>query len=833
MSNQYIRMETPNIKESQTLNGYTAYEDWDVPLLLKLISSNLLRTTTIKKKHSLPMPYENERTQMCEVLRKLFIKEPKNVSFSNQQLYYFSQHLELFKTTLKVPYTYPKGQTIGRVYPVGYTGFTTTRKQIRHTFCRGKWVDIDISNAHPNLLNQMYQGRHKVLNDYCNNRSAYFDKLIEHFTVEGQRYLTDTDSCKSYFIICVLYGGTWNSWCAEEGLPSGVPVPDFHNELMGEMEIIHQDLLTKHSALWGEVSQKKEWNEEGCFMSLILQEQEHRCLSAMVEFATKEKLIAKNKKDKRVVLAYDGLQLIINPKINMAFLRKMEAFILEQTGYDLKLAFKDFNDGYTAEQLNFEITPDVEDNISECSIEKNSQYLEWKEKFEMDWCKIKNTACFMRTCYDGNGDFEKFILQTESQLSSAYRHQCYYIQSNKGGDPIRVSCIKEWLEDETMRCYDDAEVFPPPLICPPNKFNLWRPFLYDKDDMTTEHPDYDAVGVQMWCDHLKILCNHEQPVYEYVVCWVAHSIQQPAIKPECMISLVSDEGVGKNIFTSSLSSLYGAGKKLETPTPERECWGSFNSPMASCYLVVLSETDKRNTVGFEGKIKALITDPPLVINPKGKDQFIITSYHRLITNSNSADPTKTHKGDRRNLIIRCSDEKKGDEEYFSTLTERLKNNNTLRSIYACLKATDLSEWSFRKVPRTVYHDTIIEGNRPALEIFMEHFTMNHKDSETMELYGTQMLQHFRDWKGETGYAFDEKMSEGVLVKRLLTELKLPVDTITKLSRGKKGIKRSYNITKLKQRFNITEGGCLLTLNKNDVLDIESEDEEENYDDSDM
>jgi len=518
----------------------------------------------------------------------------------------------------------------------------------------------------------------------------------------------------------------------------------------------------------------------------------------------------------------------------MAFLRKMEAFILEQTGYDLKLAFKDFNDGFTAEQLNFEITPDEEDNISECSIEKNSQYLEWKEKFEMDWCKIKNTACFMRTCYDANGDFEKFILQTKTQLTSAYEHESYNIL-NKGGEPMRVSCIKEWLEDATMRCYDDAEVFPPPLICPPNKFNLWRPFLYDKDVMTTEHPDYDEVGVQMWCDHLKILCNHEQPVYEYVVNWVAHSIQQPAIKPECMISLVSDEGVGKNIFTSSLGSMYGAGKKLETPTPERECWGSFNSPMASCYFVVLSETDKRNTGGAEGKIKALITDYSLVINPKGKDQFIITSYHRMITNSNSADPTKTHKGDRRNLIIRCSDEKKGDEEYFTALTERLKNPNTLRSIYACLKATDLSEWSFRKVPRTVYHDTIIEGNRPALEIFMEHFTMNNKDNETMELYGTQMLQHFREWKAETGYAFDEKMSEGVLVKRLLTELKLPTDAIVKIGRGKKGIKRSYDISKLKQRFNITEGGCLLTLNKsNDVLDIESEDEEEeNYDDGDM
>jgi len=468
---------------------------------------------------------------------------------------------------------------------------------------------------------------------------------------------------------------------------------------------------------------------------------------------------------------------------------------------------------------------------------EDEEYLVWKENFEKEWCKIKNTACFMRTCHTATGVFEKFVLHTEKQLVSAYKHESYN-KASENGKSKKVCFVKEWLEDPNMLCYDDAEVYPPPLVCPPNKFNLWRPFDQD-DDMNPDHPDYDAEGVRMWCEHLKTLCNHEQPVYEYVSCWVAHSIQKPAEKPECMITFVSDEGIGKNIFTTSLSDIYGAGKKLETPCPERECWGSFNTPMASAYLVVLSETDKRNTAGADGKIKALITDPTLVINPKGKDQYGVVSYHRLITNSNTADPHKTHKGDRRNLIIRCSDEKKEDWGYFSTLSNRLKQRNTLRSIYACLKATDLSEWSFRNIPRTIYHETIIEGNRPALECFLENFTIKNRDTPYMDLYGTQMLQHFRKWKEDTGYSFDEKISEGVLVKRLLTELKLPADAITKLGRGSKGIKRRYDIVKLKQRFQI---GCGLQpysangtggLVENEVLergeDVESEDEGEDED----
>ena len=361
-------METQNIKASPTINGYTAYEEWDALTLIKLLwKDGLLQTTTIKKKHSAVLSkYENEWKQMCYVLKNLFIKEPKNLTFSKRQLYYFSQNLQLFKPCLKVLYTFCEGKNIGRVYPAGSLGFTNTRKEIRHTFCRDKWVDIDISNAHPNLLNQLYQGRHVRLNDYCQNRIKYFDMLKEHFTIDdGQQFLIDDDICKSYFIICVLYNGGWDSFCSSNGLPTGVPVPDFHNELMSELDNIYQDLLPKYPDLANQLSQEKDWNLQGSLISWICQEQERKCLEAMVDFATREKLISKTKKDRYVVLAYDGLQLIKNSKINALFLRKMETFIMEQTGYDLKLTTKPFDRGFTADELDFVIEepPPLDDDV--------------------------------------------------------------------------------------------------------------------------------------------------------------------------------------------------------------------------------------------------------------------------------------------------------------------------------------------------------------------------------------------------------------------------------------------------------------------------------------
>lgn len=468
---------------------------------------------------------------------------------------------------------------------------------------------------------------------------------------------------------------------------------------------------------------------------------------------------------------------------------------------------------------------------------KDEKYLVWKENFEKEWCKIKNTANFIRKVCNADGSFEKYVVQTEKQIRTAYNHEHYEKLDEDNGKKTKVKCVKEWLDDPDMLCYDDANMYPPPLVSPPNVLNLWRESPY-ANNWDYENPEtayeFDREGVQMWCDHLKVLCNHNKEIYDYVSCWVAHMFQKPCEKTTHIV-FISEEGAGKNVFLTSLGDLLGAGKVLSTSSPERDVWGSFNPLMINAFLVNLNEVDKRNASGAEGKIKELITEPTLNINSKGKDAFIITSIHRFITSTNTTDPTKTHGRDRRNVLVRCSDEKCDDFAYFKKLTERFKNPITLRSLYACFMKTDISEWNFRKIPRTEYHKIIIEGNRPPLETFMESFTINHMDKEYVDYYGKNMLELFRNWKNDTGYSFDEKISEGTLIKRILLELKLPEEAIKPLGRNGKGIKRRYDINLLKKRYGI--GVCLLNVNGNeliieedeagDIEEIEIEDEDEN------
>jgi phage/plasmid-associated DNA primase len=371
--------------------------------------------------------------------------------------------------------------------------------------------------------------------------------------------------------------------------------------------------------------------------------------------------------------------------------------------------------------------------------------------------------------------------------------------------------IHEWLKDPNMLCYEDAGVYPPPLVCPQNVFNLWKESPYETQPFTSaEDPEIDHEAVRAFCEHINILCNRDEQARDWLFSWLAHSLQKPSEKPEHAINLIGNQGIGKSTIINVFGKLYGAGKVLETQTPERDVWGSFNSPMTNAYLVVLSETDKRNANGSDGKIKALITDYPMFINPKGKDQFEVNSYHRVVQLTNSADPTKTSNDDRRNFILRCNDELKNNREYFDKLNEHLTRPNALRSIYWSFKIFDISSWNFRQVPKTEYHQTIIDNNRNPISIFLESFVMNHITESKMELTGTELLQEFRAWRDETGYKFSDGMNEGALVKKIKLESGIPKDAVVSGKRTNKGIKQNIDIDLLKTHLGL---GCMLKSKK--------------------
>jgi hypothetical protein len=315
----------------------------------------------------------------------------------------------------------------------------------------------------------------------------------------------------------------------------------------------------------------------------------------------------------------------------------------------------------------------------------------------------------------------------------------------------------------------------------------------------------------MILNHIKILCGNDEEVYSYFIKWVAQMVQYPAVKSICP-TLISKEGAGKTTLIQLLSKMLGSEKVFETATPSRDIWGDFNGRMANTFMVNLNELSKKETLESEGKIKALITDPKLTINNKGISQYDINSYHRFIITTNNEEPVNTTKDDRRKLIIRSSDEKIGDKEYFKTIYGYLENINVIKTCYEYFKSIpEMQDFNKIPMPQTEYQQNLKELSRSPIELWLVQLIYDNWNSENVEMLGSEANDCFKDFCKTNNITFDiNALKLGIRIKNM------NISGIEKGKHTRKGETKMYVIEKLKKHFKL--GSILLEEHNDDELD---------------
>ena len=514
-------------------------------------------------------------------------------------------------------------------------------------------------------------------------------------------------------------------------------------------------------------------------------------------------------------------------------------FIFENTGFKMKMEVKAFEE-WTIQYDLIETrramviadavdAPDVaivaEGDVAiaeEQSSNTDQAYLIWKERFERDHTKIINTANYFKRITEQlpNGDekFEGYKIFNKFDLINAYEHESYMKVNPETGKRKKTKFINEWIADATIQRKNDSKILPPPLYCPPNVLNLWKPSDYYGQDILETDERYDKKAVDMWLNHIKVMCDYDEPAYEYVINWFAHLLQRPAEKSTHLI-ITGKQGTGKTIALTPIKKIMG-GDYFETTSPERDVWGNFNTLMASSLLVVLSECDKRNAFGFENKIKGLIFDPELTINDKGIKPFVIQSFHRFITLTNSYDPVKLEDEERRNMIIKMSGEFKRNWDYFKSFADTWDDDNACLSLYSYLMKRDISKWNRKDIPHTEYHKQLVEFNQSPLDQFLAWLVSKDwkcDDNGYFSRFGSEVYSEFRKWREIFGGKYDVNGSAD-LMKKIYCSLDLPKDCLERGTRNKIGARTFFHLENLRKHYKVgeegkEEGKCLLDLSK--------------------
>ena len=701
------------------LHNLSLFEPINPVIFDKLMNSSLLMETWNKTNEK---DYENERHQLNEY--KKLIKKSSNKLAK--------------KEYAKVKYIKVKGMKFGRTNPVRGLGLHNIRREIRHTLAKEFLEDIDVKNAHPSMLYQILKSNKlefiaNHLKEYIVNRDQYLTEVSTHYSVSK-------DDAKTLFIRLLYCGGITN-WRTKCEIPDTVPDLSFIEGFKAEFAHI-ASVITNHNPLIKKEVEKvkkekgiKEYNIDGSVISFYLQEYECRVLENCYLYCCNNGYIV----DNIACLCADGL-MIEKDKYTPSLLTELQEHIKKTLDFELTFTNKEMDKDYLAilddNLLAVEEKPE-ENGDTLIKNSPNSSVEVFKVKapeFEKNHAKILNSSVFIKDTPS------KVIVMSKTQITTSYEHiECGFSQM---GNPVNF--ISKWLSyNDKIRQYDTMEIYPDASKCPSNVFNLWRPFAMEllKDEPYTPKPD----ALQLFLNHIHILCNREKEVSDYLTKWIAQMIQFPEIKTVCP-TLISKQGAGKNTIINGLRKVMGTDKVVETTRPSRDVWGSFNGMMVSSFLVNLDELSKKEQEDADGQIKGLITNPTLWINQKGVNQFPILSYHRFIITTNNEDPVKTSEDDRRNFIIRSSDELIGNKEYFDNLYALLDDVNVLRTIYDYFKSVpDMENFHKIKLPKTEYHKELVVSNRPVPDLWLEDFTRSHYNRDTMELSSVELLEYFNFW----------------------------------------------------------------------------------------
>ena len=739
---------------------------------------------------------------------------------------------------------------------------TTISRNMRNTIYHYQgYKDFDFVASHPTIVSLLAKKLNintPRLDEWIEDKEPIINMLSKHHSVEGCPPL-QKDHVKK--MVCMaLYGGGIQTWGEETraGNPYRNEAPmkvrnvgdnlDVRNawreshkwfqELKIECKTICETVWKSNPEFINLVCDKTSDvpGKKRGFMSYYLGVFENHCLYHAYTYFVDNEIIDARK----CALAYDGFTALCpNAYTDFDFhLQECNKYILEKTGFAMKLINKKFDDSTVQMRvieerrslpaaelappvMEVQATPmaDNDVNVVGNAVDEGNydrEYIIWRDKFQKDHCKIINSSLFLKATYNeehGNKVFDMFVFLSEANLITSYKHESY-TKTGDNGKPKKVVYIFEWLGDNNMRHYEKCDVIPPPLVCPPTVFNTWKPSPFNEQDITPDSKLWRQDAIDLFTDHMDILCDHNIRAAVYVLKWMAQYIQNPSVKTT-HICITGEQGTGKTLGFSIFKKII-AGGAYETTSPEEHVWGKFNGHLLDNALIIISEANKSNGFGAGGRIKGLITDETITINQKNTKTIDVRSYHRFITLTNHPDPIKLEKTDRRNFIIKCSNEKLGDRKYFSDFAKMFEDRNCLLTLYSYFNALDIHDWDFRLDPNdpiTEYQKVLIrDHNREPLDEFMEwwiarqvRFDAAIKMGDNIGCviaYGGAMLADFKIYKEENGGRY-EVSGAGDLVKKITLGLSLPDGAIKKSKKTKLGQSQIYNIDLLQKYYKIT------------------------------
>lgn len=260
-----------------------------------------------------------------------------------------TKYLKTYKKDNIINIKYKKSNNydikIGRFFCNDAIGIQSLPRVIRHTICKGLYIDLDFKNCHPTILRCLCQYHNiecKYLDIYVNNRDDILDDICSSINVNKNIakniYLKALNGNKTQYDI--------KNWFS----------------ILEEFKKIHYEICKKneYQDLYEEVKSVYNENIEAKLVNRILCYYENECLKILFKILDNHKCFNYYKGDniyKVCSLIFDGLQVLDNKEnkklLTTDFLKNISNEIYEKTSIYLDIIIKEFDECLTLPD-NFE-----------------------------------------------------------------------------------------------------------------------------------------------------------------------------------------------------------------------------------------------------------------------------------------------------------------------------------------------------------------------------------------------------------------------------------------------------------------------------------------------
>lgn len=268
----------------------------------------------------------------------------------------------------------------------------------------------------------------------------------------------------------------------------------------------------------------------------------------------------------------------------------------------------------------------------------------------------------------------------------------------------KVYVSKLWQEHKDVKQFTNI-VFDPSFKAPKSHLNLFKPWK--------ARPI--AGDVSLFLELIDALSNYQQDGADYMLNYLAHMVQNPAILPLVAIVIRSEEkGVGKGTLAKVLHRLTDNFKHF---TKREELIGQFTGHLADAFVIVADELTWAGNKQDNDVMKGIITEETVTINGKFKDIIEVKNYKRLFIFSNNNFCAPVEIGDRRFYVCDASSKLKHTEGWFKKFNDWMNKNGT-DHIFQYLLKRDITGFNPEKFPTTKARIDLMKRNLTPVQKFI-------------------------------------------------------------------------------------------------------------------